>query len=139
MRDVPNFLSELESYLTPFAWKQFNVVLLPGIMTQEVSGMENPYLTIVQSPHPNMILHELSHSWFGNQVTCDSWPSYWINEAFAVFLERKMTQKLFGKDELEKEQKDGLNLLQGDLQKLGGTSFAALEPTIDAGTNPEKA
>ena len=47
LKEAPKFLTELENYLTPYAWKQFNVVLLPGVMTQEVSGMENPYLTIV--------------------------------------------------------------------------------------------
>ena len=58
--------------------------------------MENPYLTIVQQAKPSMVLHELAHAWFGNLVTCDSWPAFWLNEGLAVFTERKITQKMYG-------------------------------------------
>jgi len=47
LKQVPQFMTAMESYLTPFAWQSFNVVLLPGTMTSEAAGMENPYLTIV--------------------------------------------------------------------------------------------
>jgi len=59
-------MTAMESYLTPFAWQSFNIVLLPGTMTSEAAGMENPYLTIVQSTKPYMVIHELAHYWFGN-------------------------------------------------------------------------
>lgn len=39
----------MEKYIgVPFAWKEFTILLLPGLMTSEAAGMENPYLTIVQ-------------------------------------------------------------------------------------------
>jgi len=96
MKDLSKYVDMTEQYLTPFQWKEFNVLILPGLMTTEVAGMENPYLTIVQSAKPAMILHELAHSWFGNSVTCATWPAYWLNEGLAVFVQRKMSTRLFG-------------------------------------------
>ena len=104
-KEVPQYLQAAESYLTPLPWDSFVLVVLPGLMTEEVSGMENPYLTIVQSVKPDLVIHELAHSWFGNQVTCNSWPSFWLNEAFAVFVERKVAKKFLGDTEFNDEVK----------------------------------
>jgi aminopeptidase N len=43
-----------------------------------------------------MVLHELAHGWFGNSVTCKNWQDFWLNEGLAVFIERKMAEKLVG-------------------------------------------
>ena len=65
--------------------------------------MENPLLTFVS---PSMItgdksmiataIHEVAHSWMGNLVTCKSWEDAWLNEGPTVFLQRKITAKMFG-------------------------------------------
>jgi len=58
--------------------------------------MENPLLTfasptiiIGDKSAVNVAIHEIAHSWTGNLVTCENWGSFWLNEGFTVFLERK--------------------------------------------------
>jgi len=41
--------------------------------------------------------HELSHMWFGNQVTCASAEDMWLNEGWAVFCESLFRQEIYGR------------------------------------------
>ena len=72
--------------------------------------MENPLLTFIS---PTMItgdksqiataIHEVAHSWMGNLVTCKTWEDVWLNDSPAVFIQRKVTEKLYGKERAQIE------------------------------------
>ena len=46
-----------------------------------------------------LLAHELSHSWFGNNVTCRSWSDLWLNESFATYMAGLWTEHDIGHDD----------------------------------------
>ena len=47
------------------------------------------------------IAHELFHQWFGDYVTCESWPNITLNESFADYSETLWREYKYGKDDAD--------------------------------------
>ncbi len=48
-------------------------------------AMEHQTMTSTPSFDEETIIHELSHQWFGDMITCRSWQHLWLNEGFATY------------------------------------------------------
>lgn len=46
------------------------------------------------------IVHELSHQWWGDMITCRDWHHIWLNEGFATYSEALMVEAMLGTDAL---------------------------------------
>mgnify|MGYP002628525765 CR=1 FL=1 len=86
------FFSDYTGFEYPFAkYAQVAVRDFP------FGGMENASATTVTraSLHPaayqdalptwGLVAHEAAHQWFGDTVTCKTWPDAWLNEGFATY------------------------------------------------------
>ncbi len=48
-------------------------------------GMENQTMTIIPSSYVGVLVHELGHHWFGDNVTMKTWSEMWLSEGFATW------------------------------------------------------
>jgi leukotriene-A4 hydrolase len=143
LAELELLLDTTEAYIGDYIWGNYTVIVLPPSFP--MGGMENPLLTFAS---PTIIVgdfsqvyvatHEIAHSWTGNTVTCKNWESFWLNEGFTVFIERKVSGELHGEDFALVEAQLGNVSMWQDMQ-----TFATIQPTYSsihpvlAGDNPD--
>ena len=98
--DMVAFLSDKAGVALPV--QRFTQVLVPGYEAQEAAGMSLIGRKAIErdlaEPETEWILiHELSHQFWGNLVTCDSWRSFWLNEGFATFMTAAWKEHRYGR------------------------------------------
>jgi len=59
-------------------------------------GMEHQTMTSIGGFWESVVAHELAHQWFGDMITCDTWPDIWLNEGFATYCEVLYQEREYG-------------------------------------------
>ncbi|MBI5475777.1 MAG: peptidase M1 [Ignavibacteriales bacterium] len=59
-------------------------------------GMEHQTMTYLGGFSEGLVIHELAHQWFGDMITCRTWPDLWLNEGFATYCEALYNEKKYG-------------------------------------------
>lgn len=90
-----------ETRFGPYRWQKVGYVSTPFYG----GAMEHATLTSLYSSsidgtlnHETLFAHELSHSWFGNLVTCESAADMWLNEGWARYCEAIFIEAVYGKE-----------------------------------------
>jgi aminopeptidase N len=103
LADTQKMIDAAEKIYGPYRWGQYDILVLPPSFP--FGGMENPRLTFAtptilagDRSLVNLVAHELAHSWSGNLVTNATWNDFWLNEGFTTYVERRLMEKLRGKD-----------------------------------------
>ncbi|HLT24725.1 MAG TPA: M1 family aminopeptidase [Ignavibacteria bacterium] len=65
------------------------------------AGMEHQTISSMGAFFTDIIIHELTHQWFGDKVTCEKWQDIWINEGFAVYGEALYRQAAYGQEDYD--------------------------------------
>ncbi|UGQ45739.1 M1 family metallopeptidase [Massilia endophytica] len=92
-------LAFFESYIGPYPFgdEKMGVVETPhlGMEHQTINAYGNGY---AKSPlgYDWLLHHELSHEWFGNQMTNADWDDMWLHEGFGSYMQPLYLQHMRG-------------------------------------------
>jgi len=121
--EMDDMIKAAEALYGPYRWGRFDVIVLPPSFP--FGGMENPKLTFLtptlvvgDKSLTAVVAHELAHSWSGNLVTNATWNDFWLNEGFTVYIERRIVERLRGKDFADMQAVLGMQDLKETLEDL---------------------
>ena len=106
--DTEKMIETAEQMYGPYRWGRYDLLVLPPSFPY--GGMENPRLTFAtptvivgDKSLVSLVAHELAHSWSGNLVTFATDKDAWLNEGFTSYVENRLVEALFGKEQADME------------------------------------
>ncbi|KAL4071200.1 peptidase family M1-domain-containing protein [Scleroderma yunnanense] len=98
--DTTKFLAAEEKIVTPYRFGVYDLLVLPPSFPY--GGMENACLTFVtptlltgDRALVDVVVHEITHSWFGNGITHTNASHFWLNEGWTTYIERLLLQIIY--------------------------------------------
>ncbi|NOZ35953.1 MAG: M1 family metallopeptidase [Chlorobi bacterium] len=102
-----------------FPWDKYSQIVVKNFVS---GAMENTGAVVFGSYVLNfkneqqritneaVVAHELSHHWFGDLVTCESWANIPLNESFATYFEYLWIEHEYGRFEADDHLADDYNM-----------------------------
>jgi leukotriene-A4 hydrolase len=136
-------ITAVEQYVgTPYMWGIYQLLILPPSMP--FGGMENPLMNFISptvvtgtKSQVYVVIHEMAHSWTGDQVTMNNWEDFWLNEGYTTFIERQVSSRLYGGDFAKVEALLGNTSLVNTANSYGwDNTYSSIHPVL-FGDNPD--
>jgi hypothetical protein len=90
----------LEGLIGPYPFASYGHVVAPvvgmALETQAMTTMPDVILDGTGLEYYGLIVHELTHQWFGDTVTPGNWADIWLNEGFATYGDWMSREARFG-------------------------------------------
>ncbi|KAH9488883.1 hypothetical protein Btru_058285 [Bulinus truncatus] len=141
---VEEFIQTGEKLFGEYVWEKYDILVMPPSFPY--GGMENPCLTFVtpciivgDKSLTDVVIHEITHSWFGNLVTNANWSEFWLNEGFTMFGQRRISETLHGRQAMCLEATTGQSLLHRHIEHKGHDHpLTRLRVIIEKGVDPDE-
>ncbi len=139
--DTEKMIETAEKLYGPYRWGRYDILVLPPSFPY--GGMENPRMTFAtptvvvgDKSLVSLVAHELAHSWSGNLVTFSSAKDAWLNEGVTSYVENRLVEALYGKEQADMERVISRNELKEEFKRIDPKLQAlALKP--DALPDPD--
>lgn len=140
--ELGKMVGAAEKLYGPYRWGRYDVLVLPPSFPY--GGMENPNLTFLtpgviagDRSLTSLLAHELGHSWSGNLVTNATWDDIWLNEGFTTYVEHRIGEEIFGKEEAEMQDVLTRKDLDDNIAEFGATNPDTRLKVSLTGRNPD--
>jgi len=87
-------------------------------------GMEHQTISTMGGYYESVVIHELGHMWFGDQITCKTWNDTWVNEGGATYLQGIWEEHQYGMSGLQNYMSGIKNSALGSYNPLNAQSYA---------------
>jgi len=112
---VAPILAFYDSLFAPYPFEKVGFVLTSfGSMEHQTMISLDHVYGIAGNPatdtgdNSTIAVHELSHMWWGDRVTCKTFDDAWLNEGFAHFCESLDLEHLFGREKYISRQRENI-------------------------------
>lgn len=123
--ETPKMIDYYSQVFGDYVWPKYSQVVVHDFVS---GAMENVSATVlydelhatkrelIDENHEDIIAHELSHHWFGDLVTTESWSNVPLNESFATYCEILWMRHAHGDDEAEYHANNDLTTYLGEAE-----------------------
>lgn len=140
--ELGKMVTAAEKLFGPYRWGRYDVIVLPPSFPY--GGMENPNLTFLtptvlagDRSLTSLLAHELGHSWSGNLVTNATWDDIWLNEGFTTYVEHRIVEEVYGRQEAQMQDVLSRKVLEINLDEFGKDSPDTRLKVNTTGRNPD--
>ncbi|KAL1452079.1 hypothetical protein WDU94_006393 [Cyamophila willieti] len=109
---IPEVLKTIEKIQGSYVWGICDIM----VMDEPISRTYPCLNWLHRTAGYDSILNMLARNWFGSMVSCHTWEHYWLHEAYAKFMERKLLEKFVFKDDIDQVWQEGLDNLNRNLK-----------------------